>query len=469
MITIGLAALAIITIILAVARSRGLAPRRAFDPQALPRDPLTGLPTRQGLGLAIADAIARAGEAEAQIGLMIVDPKGFRVVNDIWGHAAGDKVIELTAGRLRAFAPRPGMLARISGDDFALIAEGEVTSHSLRALAEQIREALTAPFPVGSSSVTLGANFGAAIFPVNGENAEALFRAADTALSKAKAEGRGALAFFDSEMEKRLERRAALEQDLTQALERDEFVIFYQAQLDLASGQVCGYEALLRWEHPRDGILAPRDFLPVAEETGLIRRLGDWVLRTACKDAATWLDRGTVSVNLSAAQFRFPDLDAGIAKVLDDTGLPAERLEVEVPERLFLEGSPEVMATLGRIKALGVRVTLDDFGAGYSSLMSIARFPFDKVKIDSSFVARLAEDGDVAAIVAAIVGLGRSLSLDVAAEGVESNEQATLLRAAGCSIVQGFLFGAPRREGPALEAAAGASEATPRPEAAGAR
>jgi EAL domain-containing protein (putative c-di-GMP-specific phosphodiesterase class I) len=203
---------------------------------------------------------------------------------------------------------------------------------------------------------------------------------------------------------------------------------------------------LVRWERPGEGILSPRDFLTVAEETGLIRPIGNWVLRKACEDAASWLDSGTVAVNFSAAQFRLQEIDKAIAKVLQETGLAPNRLEIEVPEGLFLSDAPDVMEVLNRVKALGVRVAMDDFGAGYSGLASLAHFPFDKIKIDRSFVSQLTEDADVAAIVAAIVALGRTLSVDVTAEGVETSEQVTLLKAAGCSIVQGFLFGVPKRE-----------------------
>ena len=240
--------------------------------------------------------------------------------------------------------------------------------------------------------------------------------------------------------------RAELEQALRQAIEREEFVLFYQPQLELASGKVRGYEALLRWERPGQGIVSPRDFLEAAEESGQIAAIGEWVLRKACADAAGWLDSGTVAVNLCAPQFRLAEMDRVIAGILAETGLPADRLEIEVPESLFLKPSPAVMETLGRIKALGVRVAMDDFGASYSSLASIAHFPFDKIKIDKSFVAQLEQDADVAAIVAAIVGLGRAVSVDVTAEGVENNDQVTLLKAAGCSIVQGFLFGMPKRD-----------------------
>jgi EAL domain-containing protein (putative c-di-GMP-specific phosphodiesterase class I) len=243
-----------------------------------------------------------------------------------------------------------------------------------------------------------------------------------------------------------MRRSAGLEKDLRLALEREEFVIFYQPQLELASGRLRGYEALVRWERPGEGILSPADFLPVAEETGLIRPLGNWVLRKACQDAATWLDSGTVAVNFSAAQFQFQDLVKLVADTLAETSLPPERLEVEVPESLFLEHRPEVMDTLNRLKSLGVRVAMDDFGSGYSGLASIAHFPFDKIKIDRRFVSQLTEDADVAAIVASIVGLGRALSVDVTAEGVETSEQVTLLKAAGCSIAQGFLFGIPNRD-----------------------
>ncbi len=272
-----------------------------------------------------------------------------------------------------------------------------------------------------------------------------LFRAAAGAFSKAKLQGRNVLAVFDTEMKQRMQRNETLERDLSKALERDEFVVFYQPQLELASGRLRGYEALIRWERPGEGILAPRDFLAVAEETGLIHPIGEWVLRKACEDAAAWAEEGVVAVNISATQFSSRDIDKTIEGVLKETGLPAGRLEIEVPESLFLDASPDTMGTLGRIKALGVRVAMDDFGSGYSGLASLARFPFDKIKIDRAFVSQLTEDADLAAIVAAITALGRTLSIDVAAEGVETSEQVTLLKAAGCSIVQGFMFGHPKR------------------------
>jgi EAL domain-containing protein (putative c-di-GMP-specific phosphodiesterase class I) len=224
-------------------------------------------------------------------------------------------------------------------------------------------------------------------------------------------QGRNALAVFDTEMKERMQRNDALERDLRKALEREEFVLFYQPQVELASGRLRGYEALVRWERSSEGILSPHDFLAVAEETGLIRPIGDWVLRKACEDAASWLDSGTVAVNFSAEQFRSHDVDKAIAAVLTETGLPAERLEIEVQESLFLDGAPDALDALNRIKALGVRVAMDDFGSGYSGLASLAHFPFDKIKIDRRFVSQLTEDADVAAIVSSVVALGRALSV----------------------------------------------------------
>ena len=441
--TIALAVLAMAIILLAAARSLGQ--RGRFDPAGLPRDRLTGLPTREGFVAALGHAVDHAKKTDAQLGLMIVNLDGFRTVNDVWGHSAGDQVLKAAADRLRPFAAG-ACLSRISGDDFALLVDKDANSHGLRQLAAKIQAAVGAPYGVSGSSILLGATIGVALYPVNADSAENLFRAADVALSKAKREGRGSLTFFDTEMRRRMQRRSVLDHDLRQALDRGEFVVFYQPQLELASGRIRGYEALVRWERPGEGILAPREFLPIAEETGLIRPLGEWVLRKACIDAASWTDGAVVAVNFSPPQFRVPGLDKVIAEILADTGLPAERLEIEVPEALFLDNSSDLLGMLRAIKALGVRVAMDNFGAGYTGLASLAQFPFDKVKIDRSFVGQLAEDSGVAAIVASIVALGRSLSLDITAEGVETNDQVTLLRAAGCNIVQGFLFGAPQRE-----------------------
>jgi diguanylate cyclase (GGDEF)-like protein len=444
MVTVGLAVLAVITVALVVTRGRGFREPKVFDPTSVERDLLTGVPGRAGFGEILNDAVERAAEADQQVLLMIVDLDRFRSVNGIWGHRVGDEVLKMVAERLQAFASGPAGVGRISGDEFALIVEGDLAP-SAQHVADKIRGVIGAPFDVDGASIMLSTSIGAALYPINADNGEVLFRAATGALSKAKAQGRNALAVFDTKMKERMERNEAIERDLRAALEREEFVVFYQPQLELASGRLRGYEALVRWERPGEGILAPRDFLAVAEETGLIRPIGDWVLHKACQDAASWLDSGSVAVNFSAAQFRAQDVDKAIVRVLEETGLPAGRLEIEVPESLFLDCAPDTMNTLNRIKALGVRIAMDDFGSGYSGLTSLAHFPFDKIKIGRRFVAQLTEDADVAAIVASIVALGRTLSVDVTAEGVETSEQVTLLKAAGCSIVQGFLFGVPKR------------------------
>jgi diguanylate cyclase (GGDEF)-like protein len=390
-------------------------------------------------------AVGEAKESDRQVGLMIIGLDGFRAVNDIWGHAAGDEVLRLAAERLRPFASGPAGVARVAGDEFAVIIEGDAT-HSMRQVADGIRAAIGKPFEVEGSAIELGASIGAALFPINAPDGQFLFRAADSALSKAKREGRNALAVFDTEMKERMQRKAALERDMRLALGRGDFVVFYQPQLELASGRLRGYEALVRWERPNEGILSPRDFLALAEETGLIREIGGWVLRKACEDAASWLDSGTVAVNLPPALFHLADIDKRIAKVLEETGLPPERLEIEVPEQLFLGHTREAIETMRRIKARGVRIAIDDFGGSYSSMAELARFPFDKVKIDRSFVAQITDDSAAAAAVSAVVALARTISDDVTAEGVETSEQVTLLKAAGCSIAQGFLFGAPNRD-----------------------
>ncbi len=446
MVTVGLAVLAVIVVAFVVTRGSGFGRQgRTFDPRTLPRDPLTDVPTRSGLTATLEDAVGRASESDQQVGLMIVGLDGFRAVNDIWGHAAGDVVLQMAAERLRPFASGPVGVARVAGDEFAVIVEGDATQ-SLHKIADDIRQAIGEPFEIEGSAILLGASIGTALYPINAESGQFLFRAADSALSKAKKQGRNSHAYFDTEMKERMEKKAALERDMRLALSRDEYVVFYQPQLELATQKLRGYEALVRWERPNEGILAPRDFLTVAEETGLIRDIGDWVLRRACTDAAAWLDSGVVAVNFSAQQLLVPDVDQKIAKVLEETGLAPNRLEIEVPEHLFLSQANDMIELLKRIKALGVRVAMDNFGGGYTGLAVLARFPFDKIKIDRSFVSQLTEDTDVAAIVSAIVALGRTLSVDVTAEGVETREQVTLLTAAGCSIVQGFLFGAPKRK-----------------------
>ncbi len=416
------------------------------------RDPLLALIGRKAFLNRLDAAVAAADSADSQLAVLAVDLDRFKSVNDIWGHAAGDQVLRESVMRIRALVGSDTLVARMSGDEFAVMIDKEVNPRSLKHLAQRIIEELSEPFDIDGTAISLSASVGVALYPVNADSGESLFRAADLALTKAKADGAQMHRFFDTALEKHLMRRSAMERDLRLALQRDEFVVFYQPQLDLKSGDICGYEALIRWERPGEGIVSPMDFIPVAEETGLIKQLGEWILRKACHDGANWIDSGIVAVNFSAEQFRFSGVDEMIRDVLEETGLDPQRLEIEITEGLFLNHSPEVMATLRRIKALGVRIAMDDFGTGYSSLSYLTRFPFDKIKIDRSFVGQLSDDPQIGAIISSIVGLGRSLSVDITAEGVETHDQVALLQAAGCSIVQGFLFGAPQRAGIAAPA-----------------
>ncbi|HEX2256193.1 MAG TPA: bifunctional diguanylate cyclase/phosphodiesterase [Afifellaceae bacterium] len=429
----------------ALAMGRGTA--SANSPAAAPggRDTLTGLPDRLQFLAKLDNAINKARPSDGQLAILAINLDRFKAVNDVWGHEIGDAVLQLAAPRLKAVIPPGAQLARVSGDEFAVLVEGDANPRSLRHLSMRVIEELSEPFDIEGTSVSLTASVGIAAFPVSADSATELFRAADLALCKAKGDGGQIARFFDTEMERELKRRSALERDLRLALQREEFVVFYQPQLDLKSGQVCGYEALVRWERPGEGIVSPGEFIPVAEETGLIRPLGEWILRRACQDAVAWIENGIIAVNFSAAQFRFPGVDEMVGRVLQETGLDPRRLEIEITESLFLNHSAEVMSTLRRIKALGVRIAMDDFGTGYSSLSHLTQFPFDKIKVDRSFVRQLSDDPQIGAIISSIVGLGRSLSVDITAEGVETDEQVTLLQAAGCNIVQGFLFGAPQR------------------------
>ena len=432
---------------------------KALSPQ-FDRDPLSALIGRKAFLSQLDDGVTAAESADRQLAVIAIDLDRFKSVNDIWGHAAGDEVLRESVFRIRALVGSDTLVARMSGDEFAVMIDNEVNPRSLKHLAQRIIEELSEPFEVDSAAVSLSASVGVALYPVNSDSGEALFRAADLALTKAKADGAQMHRFFDTAMENHLVRRSTMERDLRLALQRDEFVVFYQPQMDLKSGDICGYEALIRWERPGEGIISPMDFIPVAEETGLIKPLGEWILRKACQDGANWISSGIVAVNFSAEQFRFPGVDEMIRDVLEETGLDPQRLEIEITESLFLNHSSDIMATLRRIKALGVRIAMDDFGTGYSSLSYLTRFPFDKIKIDRSFVGQLSDDPQIGAIISSIVGLGRSLSVDITAEGVETNDQVALLQAAGCSIVQGFLFGAPQRADIAAQAENGPPEKT---------
>jgi predicted signal transduction protein with EAL and GGDEF domain len=334
-------------------------------------------------------------------------------------------------------------VARLGGDEFAIVQFGAKPTDATE-LAVRIIEALSEPFDVKGNQVVIGASIGIAIAPTDGKEPDQLLRNSDMALYRAKSSGRGTYHFFQPEMDAEMQARHALEVDLRKAMLTGEFENYYQPIVDVATGKIAGFEALARWNHPQRGLVAPDDFIPLAEEIGLIVPLGEWVLRQACRDAATWPGRQTVAVNLSAVQFRNPSLALTVVSALSASGLDAKRLELEITETVLLQQDRGVLATLHQIRDLGVRISMDDFGTGYSSLSYLRSFPFDKIKIDRSFIQELGKKEDCTAIIRAITRLGGNLGMATIAEGVETAEQLEILRGEGCTQVQGYLFSRPK-------------------------
>ncbi len=345
--------------------------------------------------------------------------------------------------RLQKAVRGSDMVARLGGDEFAIVQLGAEPSQASE-LAGRIIEAISEPFDISGNQVVIGVSVGIAVAPADGEQPDQLLRNADMALYRAKSEGRGTHHFFQPEMDAQMQARHALELDLRKALLAGEFEMHYQPIVELSSGKVTSFEALIRWNHPTRGLVAPNDFIPVAEEIGLIVPLGDWVLRQACRDAAAWPGRLSVAVNLSAAQFRNPTLALSVVSALGGSGLAANRLELEITETVLLQDDRSVVETLHQIRELGVRISMDDFGTGYSSLSYLRSFPFDKIKIDRSFIRELGKTDDCIAIIRAVARLGSNLGMTTIAEGIETQEQLELVRAEGCTHAQGYLFSPPR-------------------------
>jgi predicted signal transduction protein with EAL and GGDEF domain len=353
-------------------------------------------------------------------------------------------------------------VARLSGDEFAIIQVGVSHPDGPAIMADRLVQSIAKPFAFGDQQIMIGTSIGIALFPGDGEQGEDLVRAADTALYRAKDAGRGTFRFFEAQMDLRLQERRHLERDLRQALAERQLELHYQALADCDSAHVLGFEALLRWKHPERGQVSPADFIPLAEECGLIMQLGAWVLRTACEEAATWPDDKIIAVNLSPVQFRHADLAKDVLAILDQTGLAPHRLELEITEGVLIDDTDRTLNTLNSLKAAGVRISLDDFGTGYSSLSYLHRFPFDKIKIDRSFIWEMEKNPDSMSIVRAVIALGRSLRITVTAEGVETPTQLALLQNENCDQAQGFLLGRPIPHGDVrklLEAAPNAAQA----------
>jgi diguanylate cyclase (GGDEF)-like protein/PAS domain S-box-containing protein len=411
--------------------------RLAFMAQ---HDGLTGLPNRGLLRQQMDEMLQHTRRSSDKMAVLMLGLDNFKAVNDTLGHGVGDKLLRSVAKRLRSTLREQDTLARLNSDEFAIIQSGLARPEDAVLLARRLLEAIGEPYLLDGHSVVIGASIGIAMAPGDGEESEKLLKHADMALSRAKNDSRGTFSFFESGMDARAQGRRKIEIDLRDAIQGEVLRPYYQPLIDLSSGRITGFEALVRWPHPERGMVSPAEFIPVAEETGLINALGGLMLRRACMDAALWPDDVRVAVNLSPLQFRAGNLLSVVMEALKQSGLSAERLELEITETLLLEKSSQVLATLHALRALGVRISMDDFGTGYSSLSYLRSFPFDKIKIDQSFVRGLGTNNDAQAIVRAIISLGIGLGVTITAEGVETEAELACLRSEGCHEGQGFLF-----------------------------
>ncbi len=404
-------------------------------------DVLTGLPNRVALYQQIDASIAQAGR-EGGFAVFALDLDDFRPVNDTLGHAVGDELLVAVANRLSACVREIDCVARLSADAFIIVQRGTEHPEDAAVLARRIVEVLSAPYALSSHAVSVGVTIGITLAPGDGTSCQKLLKNAEVALDRAKGEARGAFRFFEAEMDARLQARRMLERDLREAVAQEAFEIYYQPIYNLDTDRICGFEALLRWNHAIRGFVSPAEFIPIAEELGLIVPLGEWVLRRACEEASRWPDGLKVAVNVSAVQFSSASLVTAVREALRVTGLSG-RLELEITESVLVANPGATTAILHSLKALGVRVAMDDFGTGYSSLSYLRSFPFDKIKIDQSFVRDLCVADGTDFIVRAVIGLGANLGMTTTAEGVEDAAQLAKLRAEGCDEVQGYLFSRP--------------------------
>lgn len=437
-------------------------------------DVLTGLPNRLSFAERLEREVQRARNESGALAVLFLDLDGFKDINDTYGHATGDLMLQRVADRLQQGlrpsdliardegqgADMPGhdvALARLGGDEFTVLLPHLQRSTDALGVTERIQALMNTPFDLNGRDVVLTASIGIAVFPDDGRDAPTLLKHADTAMYHAKSLGRNHSQFYCPSLTLRARQRLDLESSLRHALEREEFFLVYQPQLDLRSGRIRSVEALIRWQHPEQGLVAPNDFIPAAEENGLVIPMGDWVLRTACATAARWRAQGMalrVGVNLSARQLRVASLVDDVRTILTDTGLPADLLELEVTESALVDDTEALTTTLDALRAIGVRLSLDDFGTGYSSLSYLRRMPLDTLKVDQSFVRGLPDDADSLNIVQTIVALARNMGFTVTAEGIETREQAMLFKHLACDTAQGYYISrpVPASEIPALVA-----------------
>jgi diguanylate cyclase (GGDEF)-like protein len=407
-------------------------------------DALTDLPNRVLLRDRLAHALAELPR-DQRLAVLYLDLDHFKSVNDTLGHQIGDELLKTVAARLRDCVGEVDTVARVGGDEFAIIHTGIEQPNDAAVLARRICEAVKEPCELHGHAVIVDTSIGIALAPGDGTDPTELLKNADMALYRAKADGRGTYRFFEPEMDARMKTRRTLELALRVALANGEFELHYQPLVNLEDRRITCCEALIRWNHPERGLIPPAEFIPIAEEIGLIVPLGEWVLRRACADAMQWPADIKVAVNLSPIQVMNQNLVAVVVGALAAAGLPASRLEVEITESVLMQNSEATLATLHRLRELGVKISMDDFGTGYSSLSYLRSFPFDKIKIDRCFISGLATGDDSVAIVLAIAGLAKHLGIATTAEGVETKQQLQQVKALGCSEMQGFLFSAPRR------------------------
>lgn len=408
-------------------------------------DPLTALPNRTLLHERLSHVLARAQRHGRPLAVLLVDLDRFKHVNDTLGHEAGDTLLQLAARRFYNCLRETDTMARQGGDEFVVLMDELSDRQPITRVSQRILDAMVQPFVIEGQEIHVTASIGVSVYPDDGRT---LLRNAEMALYRAKGKGGNNYQFYSAQIDSYSRERLALESGLHRALERDELRLHYQPKVDLATGQICGMEALLRWQHPQMGLVAPARFIPIAEESGLIRPIGAWALKTACMQNRAWqrlgMQRFTVAVNLSPRQFSEESLLDDIKSALAESGLEASDLELEITESMVMDDSEQAVNTLRRLKDLGIRVAIDDFGTGYSSLAYLKRFPIDSVKVDRSFVEDIPQDVDSMAIAQAIIAMAHSLRLKVVAEGVESEAQVSFLRGEGCDEIQGHYFSAAR-------------------------
>jgi diguanylate cyclase len=406
-------------------------------------DTMTGLPNRIAFNERLAFDAAEAHEKAHKLAAFSIDIDGFKDVNDVFGHSAGDRLLIEAAERMRAVLAPGEFLARQAGDEFLGLQMSGNHPHDAQVFAERITQAFAQPFHIGDNPITLTASIGFSVFPTDNPDRDHILSNAKLAMYRGKTKQRGSVTMYQREMDDSAREQRALSRDIQAAAGRDELELHYQLQTSLADGRICGAEALMRWRHPKRGMVSPAVFIPLAEQNEAIIPMGEWALRTACRDAACGKIPGTVAVNLSPVQFSRENLAETIHAILLETGLPPARLEVEVTESTLMSDQTRGLHILRKLKAMGISVAMDDFGTGYSSLATLHAFPFDKIKLDQSFVKRLPDDSAAAAIVRTVLALGESLDIPVLAEGIETVAQWQFLARESCAKGQGYLFAKP--------------------------